>query len=145
MLFVPEAVLISMCAPLVEPCWASYIEVFTRTSWMVSWGGEGIDSPIARYTEPLLWIGRVLTAEAVLTPGAFTTLDEDTLLVVLPLKRFRASTPLSKKELLVSRWPLAQTGAFPSPSLAPAPDCSSAFTPGERRASAVKEPVGRGT
>ena len=32
MVLVPEAVLMSMCAPLVEPCCASYMEVFTRTS-----------------------------------------------------------------------------------------------------------------
>src|SRR5579864_9303097 len=90
-------------------------------------------------------MGSVLSAEEVLTPVAFTIREEDTLLVVLPLKTFRASTPLSRNELLVSRWPLAQTGAFPNPSLAPDPDCSSAFTPGESKARAVKEPVGKGT
>ena len=48
MLFVPDAVLMSMCAPLLPPCCASYIEVFTRTSEMVSGAGEGMDSPMAR-------------------------------------------------------------------------------------------------
>src|SRR5579863_9368256 len=90
-------------------------------------------------------MGSVLRAEDVLTPVAFTTREEETLLVVLPLKRFLASTPLSRNELLVSRWPFAQIGAFPRPSLAPVPDCSSAFTPGERTTSPVKELVGSGT
>ncbi len=48
MLFVPDAVLTSTWAPLVEPCCASYIEVFTRTSVINSGGGDGMDSPIAR-------------------------------------------------------------------------------------------------
>ena len=77
---------------------------------------------MARYTDALLWIGRVLKAEEVLTPVAFTMREEETLLVVFPLNRFLTSTPLSRKELLVSRWPLAQTGEFPNPSLAPLPD-----------------------
>ena len=38
---VPEAVLMSMCAPLVEPCWASYMDVFTRNSSMDSGAGVG--------------------------------------------------------------------------------------------------------
>jgi hypothetical protein len=67
-------------------------------------------------------MGSVLKADDVLTPVAFTTRDDETLLVVLPLKRFRASTPFNKNELLVSRWPFAQIGAFPKPSLAPVPD-----------------------
>ncbi len=45
---VPEVVLRSMCAPLVAPCCASYIEAFTRTSWIVSGAGVGMALPIAR-------------------------------------------------------------------------------------------------
>ena len=65
--------------------------------------------------------------------------------MLLPLNRLLASTPLSRKLLLVSRCPLAQIGWFPRPLLAPVPPGSSAFTPGERMASPVKLPVGNGT
>ena len=74
----------------------------------------------------------------------FTTRADKTPLVVLPLNRLAASTPLSRNVLLVSRWPLAQTGALPKPALAPDPPGSSAFTPTECMAKPVKEPVGRG-
>ena len=79
--------------------------------------GEGIDSPIARYTDALLWTGSALSAEEVLTPVSFTTLEEATWLVVLPLNRFLASTPFSRNVLLVSRWPFAQTGWLPKPGV----------------------------
>ena len=49
------------------------------------------------------------------------------------------------KVLLVSRCPFAHIGALPRPALAPVPEESSALTPGESKASPVKEPVGRGT
>ncbi len=45
---VPEAVLMSMCAPEVEPCCASYIEAFTRTSESVSGAGVGMALPMER-------------------------------------------------------------------------------------------------
>ena len=70
---------------------------------------------------------------------------EATWLVLLPLNRLLASTPFSRKLLLVSRWPLAQMGWLPRPLLAPVPPGSSAFTPGERMARPVKLPVGSGT
>src|ERR1700733_2356982 len=95
--------------------------------------------------DALLWIGMELRPEALLTPVLFTMRAELTWLVLFPLKRLRASTPFKRKSLLVSRWPLAQTGAFPRPALAPDPPESSAFTPGERIVSPVNEPVGRGT
>jgi len=43
-----EAVLMSMCAPLVEPCCASYMEVLTRISESVSGAGVGKALPMAR-------------------------------------------------------------------------------------------------
>src|SRR5271156_2954265 len=111
---------------------------------MVSGAGEGIASPIARYTEALLWTGRALRAEDVLTPVSFTTLADVTWLVVLPLNRFLASTPFNRKVLLVSRWPLAQTGWLPKPAFAPVPAGSSSLTPGESSTKPVKDPVGKG-
>ena len=54
---------------------------------MVSGAGEGIDSPIARYTDALLCTGSALRAEEVLTPVSFTTLADATWLVVLPLNK----------------------------------------------------------
>src|SRR5271165_2190012 len=47
----------SMWAPLVEPCCASYMEVLTRTSVTVSGAGVGKAWPIAKYTDAVLWIG----------------------------------------------------------------------------------------
>ena len=46
--FVPELVLMSMCAPEVEPCCASYIDAFTRTSSSDSGAGVGIALPMER-------------------------------------------------------------------------------------------------
>src|ERR1700687_5445512 len=85
-----------------------------------------------------------LRAEAPLTPVLFTTRAEATWLVLLPLKRFLASTPFSRKVLLAWRWPVTQIGAFPRPEFAPLPLGSSAFTRGERIANQVKLPVGSG-
>src|ERR1700730_3174242 len=112
---------------------------------MDSGAGVGIDSPPPREIEALLWTGGALRAEEVLTPVSFTTLEDVTWLVVLPLNRFLASTPFNRNVLLVSRWPLAQTGWFPNPAFAPVPAGSSSFTPGESITNPVKEPVGRGT
>src|SRR5580704_144548 len=78
-------------------------------------------------------------------PVLFTTRAEATELVLLPLNKLLASTPLRRKLLLVSRWPLAQMGRLPNPLLTPVPPESSALTPGERMARPVKLPVGRGT
>ena len=72
------------------------------------------------------------------------TRAEPTWLVLFPLNKLLASTPFREKLLLVSRWPLAQIGAFPRPELAPVPPDSSAFTPGDRIARPVKLPVGSG-
>ncbi len=65
------------------------------------------------------------------TPVELMTRAEETWLVLLPLNRLLASTPLSRKELEVSRWPLAQMGALPRPELAPVPPPSSALTPAD--------------
>ena len=51
-------------------------------------------------------------------PVLLMTRAEATWLVLLPLKRLLASTPLSRKLLEVSRWPLAQMGALPRPECA---------------------------
>ncbi len=79
------------------------------------------------------------------TPVLLMTRAEGTWLVLLPLKRLLASTPLRRKLLEVSRWPLAQMGALPRPLFAPVPPESSALTPAERMATPVKLPVARGT
>jgi hypothetical protein len=79
------------------------------------------------------------------TPVELMTRAEGTWLVLLPLNRLLASTPFSEKLLLVSRCPLAQIGALPSPLFEPVPPDSSALTPGERIATPVKLPVARGT
>ena len=84
----------------------------------------------------------VLPAPA--TPVLFTMRAEATWLVLLPLNRLLASTPFSRKLLLVSRWPLAQIGWLPRPALAPVPAGNSAFTPADKMASPVKLPVGSG-
>src|ERR1700677_3865112 len=81
----------------------------------------------------------------VCTPVELMTRAEDTWLVLLPLNRLLASTPLSRNELEVSRWPLAQMGALPRPELAPVPPPSSALTPVDCVARPVKLPVARGT
>src|ERR1700721_2788232 len=78
-------------------------------------------------------------------PVELITRAEATWLVLLPLNRLLASTPLSRNELEVSRWPLAQIGVLPSPELAPVPPPSSALTPADCVASPVKLPVARGT
>ena len=78
------------------------------------------------------------------TPVELMTRAELTWEVLLPLKRLLASTPLSRKEFEVSRWPLAQMGALPRPEFEPVPPESSALTPGERMATPVKLPVGSG-
>src|SRR5579872_5694630 len=98
----------SMCAPLVEPCCASYIEVFTRNSWTVSGAGVGIAWPIARYGDAELCTISAVELAANADPVLLTILAEATWLVLLPLKRLLASTPLRRKLLLVSRCPLAQ-------------------------------------
>src|ERR1700721_1905703 len=67
-----------------------------------------------------------------------------TWLVLLPLNRLLASTPFSRKLLLVSRSPLAQIGALPRPELTPDPSGISALTPGVKIATPVKLPVGNG-
>ena len=41
-------VLMSMCAPEVEPCCASYMEALTRTSSIVSGAGVGMALPMER-------------------------------------------------------------------------------------------------
>src|SRR4249920_2800254 len=107
MSLVPDAVLMSMCAPEVEPCWASYMEVLTRSSSIDSGAGVGSAWPIARYGEALVWT-TPLPEPALTAPALLTMRAEATWLVLLPLKRLLASTPLSRKLLLVSRWPLAQ-------------------------------------
>src|ERR1700744_5671578 len=78
------------------------------------------------------------------TPVLGDTRDEATWLVLLPLNKLLASTPFSRKLLLVSRSPLAQIGALPRPELTPVPPGNSALTPGVRIASPVKLPVGSG-
>ena len=77
-------------------------------------------------------------------PVLLTMRAQATWLVLLPLKRLLASTPLRRNVLLVSRWPLAQMGRLPRPVLTPEPLASSALTPGERMARPVKLPVGKG-
>ena len=47
-LLLPDLVLRSRCAPAVEPCCASYMLAFTRTSSMVSGAGLGIELPTDR-------------------------------------------------------------------------------------------------
>src|ERR1700743_490556 len=128
-----------MCAPLVDPCCASYTDALTRTSWIVSGAGGGREWE----TEALHWI--TPPPPVLPTPVLLTTRADATWLVLLPLNRLLASTPFSKKLLLVSRWPLAQIGAFPNPELAPVPPDSSAFTPADCTARPVKLPVAKGT
>src|ERR1039458_3026860 len=79
------------------------------------------------------------------TPVELMTRAEETWLVLLPLKRLLASTPFSKNEFEVSRWPLGQMGAFPRPEFAPVPPLSSAETPVDWVARPVKLPVASGT
>ena len=132
-----------MCAPDVAPCCASYIEAFTRTSCSISGAGVGIALPIERYTEAADGITPVLDVVED-TPVELITRAEPTSLVLLPLNRLLPSTPFRLKLLLVSRWPFAQIGRLPSPSFAPEPEGSSAFTPGDWVATPVKLPVGSG-
>src|SRR5579859_5725644 len=133
----------SMCAPEVEPCSASYIDAFTRTSSIDSGAGVGIALPIDVYTDAADWITPA-APWLVEMPVEFTTRAEPTWLVLLPLNRLLASTPFSVKLFDVSRCPFAQIGRLPSPSFAPVPEGSSAFTPGDRIATPVKLPVGCG-
>ena len=51
-----------------------------------------------------------MVLEAPATPVLFTMRAEATWLVLLPLNKLLASTPFSRKLLLVSRCPLAQMG-----------------------------------
>ena len=74
----------------------------------------------------------------------FTIRAEATELVLFPLKRLLPSTPFSAKLLLVSRCPLAQSGALPKPALAPLTPERYASTPGVRMATPVKLPVAEG-
>src|SRR5580700_1365007 len=123
------------------------MEVLTRNSSMVSGAGVGRAWPIARYGEAVLCSGSAVVLEMLAAPPIpvlLTMRAEETSLVLLPLNRLLASTPLSRKVLLVSRWPLAQMGRLPRPLLTPEPLESSALTPGERMAMPVKLPVGRG-
>src|SRR6202166_2852105 len=106
---------------------------------------SAMDVSAARYGDAVLCITAALELAAPLTPVLFTTRAEATWLVLLPLKRLLASTPLSRKLLLVSRCPLAQMDWFPSLVLPHVPLGSSAFTPGERIARLVKLPVASGT
>src|ERR1700686_3181357 len=106
MSFVPEAVLMSMCAPLVEPCCASYIDVLTRNSSMVSGAGVGKAWPMARYGEAVLWMGSAVVLEILAAPPMpvlFTMRADATELVLLPLNKLLESTPFRRKVLLVSR------------------------------------------
>src|ERR1700677_1017340 len=122
----------SMCAPLVAPCCASYMDVLTRNSCTLSGAGVGNACPTARYTDAVLWTGAAVVLLGFATPVLLTMRADATWLVLLPLNKLLASTPLSKKLLLVSRWPFAQIGWLPRPLLTPVPPGSSAFTPGER-------------
>ncbi len=140
---VPDDVVISMCAPEVVPCSASYIEAFTRTSSIVSGAGVGIALPIEVYTDAADWITPPAPPEVEM-PVEFTTRAEPTWLVLLPLNRLLPSTPFRLKLFAVSRCPFAQIGRLPSPSFAPVPLGNSAFTPGDRIATPVKLPVGCG-
>ena len=55
----------SMCAPLVEPCWASYIEVLTRSSCDRFWSGSG-----QRLTDGQIGRGGTLDHRRAATGGA---------------------------------------------------------------------------
>ena len=55
-------------------------------------------------------MGAALVLAALATPVLLTMRAEATWLVLFPLNRLLASTPLRRKLLLVSRWPLAQMG-----------------------------------
>src|SRR5215469_5350807 len=79
------------------------------------------------------------------TPVLLMTRAEGTWLVLFPLNKLLASTPLRRKLFEVSRCPFDQMGAFPRPLTAPVPPESSALTPVERIATPVKLPVDRGT
>ena len=122
MSLVPEAVLMSMCAPLVEPCCASYMEVFTRTSCEGLGRGSGqrlADGEIRRRTALNDFGGGAGWRPP--KPVLFTMRPEGTELVLLPLNKIAGIDAVQKKVLLVSRWPLAQMGALPRPALAPVP------------------------
>src|SRR5271154_7176225 len=89
-------------------------------------------------------MGAALVLAALATPVLLTMRADATWLVLLPLNKLLASTPFSRKLLLVSRSPLAQIGALPRPELTPVPPGNSALTPGARMATPVKLPVGNG-
>src|SRR5271163_1339924 len=112
---------------------------------MVSGAGVGSACPMARYGDAVLWMISAVVLPAPATPVLLTIRAEATWLVLSPLNKLLASTPFRRNVLLVSRWPLAQIGALPNPEFAPLPPESSALTPGDKIASPVKEPVGRGT
>ena len=61
---------------------------------------------------------------------------EATWLVLLPLNRLLASTPFSRKLLLVSRCPLAQIGWLPRPLFAPVPAGKFRIHPGRENGKA---------
>src|SRR5579885_402422 len=87
-----------MCAPLVAPCEASYMEVFTCISCTVSGLGVGKALPIASYTEVLVCTPPGLFAVK-FSPVLGTTRPEATWLVLLPLNRFPVSMPFNWKVL----------------------------------------------
>ena len=61
----------------------------------------------------MLCTGAAVVLAALATPVLFTIRAEATWLVLLPLNKLLASTPLSRKLLLVSRCPFAQIGWLP--------------------------------
>src|ERR1700751_273195 len=101
----PEPVLMSMWAPLAPPCCASYMEALTRTSCSVSGAGVGSALPMERNAEDALGSTPALVVPLdALPPVLFTTREDVTWLVLLPLKRLLASTPFRRKLFDVSRW-----------------------------------------
>src|SRR5580700_1970530 len=102
---VPDFVSTLMCAPLLFPCDASYIEVFTAISWMASGGGVGSAWPIAPYTDVFV---RIEPPAPKFSPVFRTKRFSPTLLVEFPLNRLFVPTPFKEKLLLVSRFPSAK-------------------------------------
>ena len=110
----------SMCAPLVDPCCASYISsVLTRNSCTFRSGRRNClaDGQIGRsgalngFSAELLLAhadARVIHDRGLMSPAGR-----------LAVEQVLASTPFSKNVLLVSRLPLAQIGWLPKPALAP--------------------------
>ena len=102
---VPDFVLTPMCAPLLLPCVASYIDAFTVISWIASGGGVGRAWPIAPYTDVLVWIAPPAPK---FSPVFSTNRFSPTWLVEFPLKRLFVLMPFNEKLLLVSLFPLAK-------------------------------------